>query len=126
MTWKVLRIGLPAIALIAVAGLLAVRVGIVHGIDAASDKALAAYPGSPDRVSALMSFVNDPEQSLADRDRAVWALGQMRDSRALPVLWIHAKDEECRHGDQLCRYELAKAIALCEDPGPDLLRIATR
>jgi hypothetical protein len=126
MTWRRARIGILVVVLACAVGLLALRVGILRGIGTISDHAMAAYPGNPDRVMALVSLVADEDQPVSDRDRAVWALGQLRDSRALPVLWTYAKDGECRHGVELCRKELAKAIALCEDPGPDVLRIATR
>lgn len=128
MAWTERRTMLTAsfVILAAATGLLGLRVDITRDIDAISGQALTAYPGSPDRVSALMSFLTDEGRPLADRDRAVWALGQLRDSRALPLLWSYKREGECRHGTDLCPRELAKAVALCENPGPDLLRIAAR
>ncbi len=126
MIWKAVRIAVIVVLLVSATSLFVLRVNITRDIDAISGQALTAYPGSPDRVSALMSFLTDEEQPLADRDRAVWALGQYRNSRALPLLWSNMKEEECRHGAELCQRGLAKAVALCENPGPDLLRIAAR
>jgi HEAT repeat protein len=49
-----------------------------------SAKAVQEYSG--DRVEALMKYVESENHSLRQRNRAVWALGQIGDSRALPVL----------------------------------------
>jgi len=46
--------------------------------------AQANFPG--DRVSALISMVDCKICNTNDRDHAVWALGQLGDERALPVL----------------------------------------
>jgi len=39
-----------------------------------------------DCVEALIIQLNDEHQNLKTRNRAIWALGQLGDSRALPVL----------------------------------------
>lgn len=84
---------------------------IESGVHAASDAALAERPG--DRVPALMAYVESPAHPLSDRNRAVWALGQLGDARALPVLERHFTDRECEHDRALCQHELRKAIRLC-------------
>jgi len=82
-----------------------------------------AVPAARDDVTALLFFVQDETQPLAERNRAVWALGQMRNPRAIPVLEAQVKDE-CRHGEDLCQEELEKALALCAGDGIDLLRVS--
>ena len=54
------------------------------GVRSFSQTAQAQFPGK--RVEALMAMVNCESCSLRDRNDAVWALGQLDDSRALPVL----------------------------------------
>ena len=68
-------------------------------------------PGEP--VPALVKMVESPELSLEQRNSAVWALGQLGDPRALPVLEKLHSGGECHHSQQLCQHELDKAIASC-------------
>jgi hypothetical protein len=84
---------------------------IGSGVHAASEAALHDHPG--DRVLALMAYVESPTHTLRARNRAVWALGQLGDARALPVLEKHFTDGGCDHDRLLCQHELRKAIRLC-------------
>jgi hypothetical protein len=84
---------------------------IGSGVHAASEAALLGQPG--DRVLALMAYVESPKHTLRERNRAVWALGQVGDARALPVLETHFTGRDCEHGRALCQHELRKAIRLC-------------
>jgi hypothetical protein len=84
---------------------------IASGVHAASEAALLDQPGDP--VPALMAYVESPSHTLRDRNRAVWALGQLGDVRALPVLERHITGSQCDHGRVLCQHELRKAIRLC-------------
>jgi len=80
-----------------------------------------ACPHPGENVIALIDFVNSSSPPLQDRNLAVWALGRLRDSRALPVLKAHYTGEPCNHEMGLCQYELAKAITRCgEVPNPPL------
>lgn len=42
--------------------------------------------GSSDCVEALITLLNDENKGFRQRNSAIWALGQLGDSRALPVL----------------------------------------
>lgn len=84
---------------------------IGSGVHAATEAAVRDQPG--DRVSALMAYVESPKHPLRTRNRAVWALGQLGDARALPVLEKQLAGEECDHDHRLCQHELRKAIRLC-------------
>jgi len=85
---------------------------IRSGVREISAKAVQEYPG--ERVEALISYVSSDSHSLRDRNRAVWALGQIGDKRALPVLKGFYKGGDCDHDKALCQHELQKAIKLCE------------
>ena len=87
--------------------------------------AQAAHPHPGDDVAALMAYVQSDQHSLRKRNRAVWALGQARDPRALPALEPFATGGPCNHDRQLCQRELEKAIALCKTETPNLLQIRT-
>lgn len=66
-----------------------------------------------DCVEALISYVDDSDNhTLRKRNQAVWALGQLGDNRALPILEKYLTGEECDHEKFMCQYELEKAIKL--------------
>ena len=72
--------------------------------------AVREYPG--DGVQALIAYVDTEGYPLADRNRAVWALGQLGDARATPTLESHYSGSQCDHTRRLCQHELKKAIDL--------------
>lgn len=84
---------------------------IAASVESISADAVRDHPG--DRVLALLAIVESETQPLAERDRAVWALGQLGDPRALPLLERLYTDEPCDHETHLCQQELAKAIRGC-------------
>lgn len=84
---------------------------IASGVHTASEAALLEAPG--DRVLALMAYVESPKHALRDRNRAVWALGQLGDARALRLLETHVTGRDCEHDRALCQHELRRAIRLC-------------
>ena len=101
-----------AIGLVVIATLLLGTTWLIaSGVQGASKAALAEQPG--DRVSALIAYIDSPTHTLRERNRAIWALGQLGDARALPVLEKHFTDGPCDHSRALCQYELRKAIRLC-------------
>jgi hypothetical protein len=77
-----------------------------------SAEATQRYPG--DRVEALITYVNSENHSLSQRNRAVWALGQIGDKRALATLERWHTGQPCDHDNLLCQRELQKAIRACK------------
>ncbi len=63
-----------------------------------------------DRVEGLMQQVECASCPMAERNMAVWALGQIGDVRALPELHAHETGKACNHAKELCQHELMKAI----------------
>jgi len=95
---------------IAAAGLIFVSLAIGGGINAYSQRAQSKFPG--DRSEALMAVVDCPDCSLQDRNHAVWALGQLAEQRALPVLQKYYTGMKCDHERFICQSELKKAMNL--------------
>jgi hypothetical protein len=85
--------------------------GIYKGIRDISGEASAIYGG--DKIEALIAYVDDEGRGLSQRNRAVWALGQLGDERALPVLEKYYTGEPCDHARFLCQDELRKSIRKC-------------
>jgi hypothetical protein len=80
-------------------------------VSAICEIAIAEHPGGP--IEALIAYAGSPEHALTDRNRAVWARGQLGDHRALPFLESRWTGAPCDHQNDLCQRGLAKAIALC-------------
>ena len=85
---------------------------IRSGVKEISAEATQQYPG--DRIEALITYVKSENRSLRKRNRAVWALGQIGDDRALPVLEKSYTGGPCDHDNLLCQGELQKAIKKCK------------
>jgi hypothetical protein len=85
---------------------------IRSSVKSISTEATQEYAG--DRIEALMTYVNSENHSLRERNRAVWALGQIGDERALPVLERFNTGQPCNHDTSLCQRELGKAVKLCK------------
>ena len=102
--------GLGLLAGLAAYVFISLRIGAE--VRAVSDAAMQQHPG--DRMEALMQCVEDTNHSLLERNRAVWALGQLGDQRALTALRKHHPDGRCDHTNALCQRELAKAVKLLE------------
>jgi hypothetical protein len=119
-------IGVLSISLILCAVALGVlRQRIQSDLDRWCMTAQAAHPHPGDDVAALIDYVRSDTHALRQRNNAVWALGQARDRRALPVLEGYLTGESCDHARDLCQHELGKAVALCKGETPNLLHIRT-
>ncbi len=114
-----LLVGLGAVMLVVVA-LVTLELWILVGARDRGTAAMREFPG--DRVEALVALV-ESDRSFGERNRAVWALGQLRDRRALPVLKRYYTGAPCDHARYLCQYELKKAIRLLEHQTFDPMRL---
>lgn len=69
-----------------------------------------------DCVQALIHFLDDGGNDFENRNSAIWALGQLGDHRALPVIAKYyqgnPENKKCDRSTTLCQYELFKAIKL--------------
>ena len=102
-----------------------IRWKIQSSLDQQCAIAQAVHPHSGDAVAALLDYVQSDSHTLRERNLAVWALGQARDSRVLPIIARYFSGEKCDHDSNLCQTELKKAIMLCKPDSPNLLRIKT-
>lgn len=75
--------------------------------------AQARYDG--DCVEAMSQFLDDKNNPIGERNHMIWALGQMGDARALPILEKYytgiIPDRE-PWNDVVSQYELKKALNL--------------
>lgn len=89
-----------------------VSISFGRSVRSISEVARQRYGG--DSVKALILRLEDSNNSFQERNRAVWALGQLGDHRALPALRMHCTGQPCDHTRGLCQRELAKAIGLID------------
>ena len=118
---------LAIVAGILIVAYLGVSIMIAWGINKESRSAMARFAG--DRIEALMALVDCQNCRLEDRNHAVWALGQLRDSRALAVLYKYRTGKPCDHSRQICQYEISKAIRWTEGNSyvlPQIWRVMVR
>ncbi|UCD51787.1 MAG: hypothetical protein JSW27_03970 [Phycisphaerales bacterium] len=94
-------------------------------VDESCRVAQAAHPHPGDDIAALLDYAGSPAHTLRQRHRAVWALGQARDRRALPCRESCYTGDPCDHEHRLCQCELGKAIECCKGPAPNLLLLDT-
>jgi len=106
--WKLLT--LAALVCLVLLGV-GISLLIGHQVRGVIDIAQAAESG--DSVTALLAMANSTRYPLSARNRAIWALGQLGDPRALEPLEQLSTGEECDHASDLCQHELVKAIGLC-------------
>ncbi len=82
-------------------------------VKAQCQTATRAYGG--DCVTALSTLLSDEHRGFRERNNAIWALGQLGDSRAYPLLSKmytgNIPDREPLDG-MISQYELKKAVAL--------------
>lgn len=94
---------LTLLALICVAELM---IGL--GVRRHSQIAQKQLPG--DRVKSLIAMVECESCNMQDRNRAVWALGQLDDSRALPALEKYYTGKQCNHLREVCQETLRTSL----------------
>lgn len=87
------------------------------GFDVKSQCERAEDKYGKDCVESLMMLLDNENESFHARNSAIWALGQMGDSRALPMLEKYytgnIPDREPLNGT-ISQYELKKAINLAQ------------
>jgi len=114
---KILAWGAGIVICLAVIGIAAIFLSIEVGVEKQKKQAMARFPGR-DPSQALIELVDCEKCSLPERNHAVWALGQIREDRALPVLHKHFHGGPCDHSKFVCQYELSKALKRIEAAPP--------
>jgi len=78
---------------------------------------LAQEKYTGDCVEALISYLDDESNDFKSRNSAIWALGQLGDTRALPVLrkyYTGYHGERINRSQTLAQLELQRAIKYME------------
>ncbi len=84
------------------------RVYIKHEAKNVAKEASAVF--HKDNTDSLLMMIESDNYSLKEKNMAVWALGILKDEKALTKLEILYTGEKCNHSEDLCQYELKKAI----------------
>jgi hypothetical protein len=81
---------------------------IGSGVRDISRLAQKRHPGN--RVEALLMLVECDSCEMKNRNLAIWALGQLDDSRVLPVLESYQTGKPCNHLKDVCQKTLNTAL----------------
>lgn len=103
---------LACVAILAAGGGI-IGIWIQRDVNRSSAAARQRFPDERDRIAALIAVMRSEELPLTERNRAIWALGQIADPRALPALEEAHTGKPCNHAIAICQYELDKAIKRC-------------
>lgn len=106
--WRKIAVAVVSVPIV---GYLVLCLVIGLGVRGAVSDAQSRFPGDP--VTALISVATSEEIGISDRNRAIWALGQLGAGEALPNLQAMVSNERCDHESRICQYELEKAIEAC-------------
>jgi len=90
-------------------GIMCLAIGA--GVDDLLERAHGSYSG--DDTAALVAMMSSGDTPLKDRNLAIWALGQLGDTRATASLEKLLTGEPCNHDLAICQRELKKAIRGC-------------
>jgi hypothetical protein len=63
-----------------------------------------------DKIESLIAVIDANNYTLKDKNKAIWALGTLKDERALPKLESLFSGKACNHNSSLCQYEIGKTI----------------
>ncbi len=85
---------------------------ISYAVQDECNTAKRSYPG--DCVQALITQLQDEKVSYHDRNDSIWALGQIGDTRALPIVEkMYTGDlNHTKYDAEISQYELSKAVKL--------------
>ena len=86
------RIGLTTLGVLllcAVGGLALIKHEINKGVEKWSSTAIAAHPKAKDELTAMLTYLQSEEHSLQERNHMIWAIGQSRNTEALPILRVY-------------------------------------
>ena len=62
------------------------------------------------KTEALLLLLDSEKYTFKEKNKAIWALGVLKEKKALTKLELLHTGEECQHDSALCQYELYKAI----------------
>ena len=79
------------------------------------DKAVQEFKG--DTIESLTELLHSDKYGYEEKNDAIWALGQIEDPKALPVLERFYTgipcEKPCRRDQSICQYEVRKALKTC-------------
>lgn len=97
------------------------RIWIKSDFDKICNEAMEQY-ASDNKSEALILVLKSESQNLNAKNHAIWALGHLKDNKALPVLKELQTGTECDHGKFVCQRELNRTIGYLEGTRINIMR----
>ncbi|MBN2088194.1 HEAT repeat domain-containing protein [candidate division KSB1 bacterium] len=89
---------------------------IINEVETICFKTQKMFPG--DAVESLTSALKSENLSIREKNQVIWALGEIGDKRAIPVLRTletgEMCDKPCDTNQKICQYGIRKSIRFCE------------
>ncbi len=115
--WKKIALYTIVIGLVCFLVLLTITLHwISSDVRAHCEKAKLKYKG--DCVEALVKYLETEQITFKEKNNVIWALGEIGDKRAIPMLQKFVTgelcDKPCDTSINICQYGVEKAIKLCK------------
>ena len=95
---KYLLTGLISIFLVALIIFTGLQVWVKHEANVVAND--AAFTFQKDKTEALLALISSDQYSLQEKNNAIWALGVLKDEKALPLLESLYTGKECDHDNE--------------------------
>ena len=102
-TTKIISIELTVFTLGITGSYLGIQGWIKHEANLLANE--ASYVFEKDKIESLLEVINSESYTLKEKNNAIWALGVLKDKRAIPILEALYTGEECNHNKELCQYD---------------------
>lgn len=110
MIKKIALIGVIVLVVGFAGSYVGLRIWFKSDIDKICGNAMSVYPG--DKIEALLAVLNSGNSNLKDKNQVIWALGKLRDKRAVPVLEKYYTGQKCDHKKFVCQQGLQRSISV--------------
>ena len=87
---------------------------IFSGVKSITTQATEEFRLTP--VQSLIAVIESNKFGFEKKNDAIWALGQIGDKKALPILeqiFTDKIEKHCNRSENICQYEVQKAIKFC-------------
>ena len=96
------------------------RIWIKSDVKQVCESAMNKFEGN--KKEALLLVLKSDSIALREKNKAIWALGHLKDTTALPFLRTLRMGEECNHDKFVCQIELTKTIQNLEGKSLNLIK----
>ena len=102
-----------SLAVIIILGFTSLQVYISLSVNKYVSIAVDKFPDEKGKIFSMINFVKSKDYPLSEKNNMIWAIGRLSDKKALSYLQSIYTGNPCNHSENLCQYEISKAINRC-------------